>query len=284
MKTPTPTPEQAVLILKLQAERLRPKFSRNLANFVKHRVATKVYRVTPKADCPSWERSSYDRDGKAMKGRVNAGAIYISDREDPWSDSYFHGTSLNSVTTTGGAARVYATAWKRKDWDVEDITEWFWARYAEIGKCLWDWKHTDYGFVSRTWTASGPSDQDERFTSLDDQTCKCKWCGDVLHLRRTVAVEIRVRHKWTHAKVRGNDKTFRCLRCHRPHPIADLNQEMRGYGPILGEGIHGPRRKEITLKKEGYCPKCFLTVTMAHPTERQALLPSELLVPLKINT
>lgn len=280
----TPTPEQAALIAKLQAERMTPKFSRNLANFVKQRLATRVYLVSPTATTPSWERSSLERDGKPMKGRVNARCVYLSDREDPWSDNYFHGTELGTVTCVGGSGRVYASAWNRSAFKVEDITDWFWANYAKIGKCLWDWKHKDYGFTSRGWSDAGPGEQDERFTRIDDQTCKCKWCGDVLHLRRTVAVEIRVRHDWGHAKVKGTDKTFRCLRCHRPHPIADFNQDLKGYGPIIGQGNAGPKRKEVRLKKQGYCPKCFITVTMAHPTERQALFPTELLTPLKINT
>ena len=47
-----------------------------------------------------------------------------------------------------------------------DITEWFWTRYIEIGRCLFDPDHRD---VMRH--------TEDRFETINASTRRCRWCG-----------------------------------------------------------------------------------------------------------
>lgn len=291
------------LVTWLQQTKAQPKFSRNLANWVKHCKAFRVIRVWPKVYNPeSW---CADKDYAIRPAnRYHHNHIYLTDQsgdfffetEDRRSkgtpvDWHYKGQELHTITCGGGGAGnpLRRASWlsggsSKDDWNWEDITLQFWEAYMQIGVCLFDWRHKDYGSFRHL---SDPSTDNARFKLLDPQTCQCKWCGDVLHLHRKLRVEVNTRTEWLHDQVEPGEATFRCTRCHRPHPVADMHQDVQGYTlPKTinrGNGTTYVQREERRIKASRLCPSCFLAVLTSSPENRKALLPTEILTGKKVS-
>jgi hypothetical protein len=67
-----------------------------------------------------------------------------------------------------------------KNKTVEDITDWFWSQYILLGRCLWDVNHNKY-----------MTNDETRFTYLDNNTRKCNWCGAVQSKKETPITTIK---------------------------------------------------------------------------------------------
>jgi hypothetical protein len=257
----------------LKATKRQHKFSHKLANFVLFRKAYRVLLVTPKDTAPSY--CTRDEDKNRPADRLAARFIYLTDREDGklWEERARHNNptlravGLDHAISDGGSAHIYGSCMSKEDYDIKDITLDFWAAYMQLGKCLFDYEHYRYGSFRFGWNT--PGNDEARFTMIDDQTAKCKWCGDVLHLHRHLRIETHTTNDWKHQPPSFKGKTFRCSRCHRPKPISDFHQ-------VLGERTKHP------IKGTGICPSCFLAETMANPVTRRALLPKEIRTPMKL--
>ena len=287
------------LVTFLQKTKMEPRFSRELANWVKHCKAFRVIRIWPKVYDPKlWcaDRTYHQRPAN----RYYPGHILLTDREGdlffeapsrnahrggPDLEWSYRGQDLASITNAGGAAGLpqRSASWmsgggSKDDWNWEDITTQFWETYMQIGVCLFDWTHLDYGGCR---FFRGPEVDSARFRMLDGQTCQCKFCGDILHLHRQLRIEIRTKETWSHDPVDGANETFRCTRCHRRHPIADLHQDLAAAGPskrlTRGDGTTYTTRTQIRIKMSKLCPSCFLAYLGENPGHRRALLPSEVL-------
>lgn len=296
---PTTNPEfYTKLVTWLQKTKSEPKFSRNLANWVRHCKAFRVIRVWPKVyDPENWCR---DKEyGQRPANRYYDGHIFITDHlgdfffettgrfgADKTVEWHCKGQELRSITCGGGGAGLPTrrASWlsggsSKDDWNWEDITLQFWEAYTQIGVCLFDWAHRDYGSFRHI---SDPSSDNARFKLRDPQTCQCKWCGDVLHLHRKLQVEVHARTEWLHDQVVPGKETFRCVRCHRRHPIADLHQDVKAATPPKtvkrGNGTTYLQRAEVRIKRSNFCPSCFLAALTEDPNNRKALLPTEILV------
>lgn len=261
MEIPVITPEFAPKLLAwLKATKAQPKYSRKLANFVKKSNAWHIFKVTYTKEAPSYLQR------KPIPGlpenRYDTHTLYITDQDTfvaPGGRP--RGTELRVALSEGGSSRVYT----RSPLDapegvtvIEDVTLAFWERYMQEGKCVFDHPHTDYGSY-RTWD---PLQDEDRFRSLDAQTVQCRWCGDVMHMHRTLQVRVYARAEWKHDTVTPDGvETFRCSRCHRRHPIADYYQNLETYG------------REVTIPSKGVCPSCFLAITMANHSQRKSLMP-----------
>lgn len=290
------------LVTWLQKTKTQPKFSRNLANWVRYCKAFRVIRVWPKVYDPTdWAADKSYPERPANRYYDNH--IFLTDQlgdfffetEDRRSkgsplDWHYKGQDLRSITCSGGSAGLGTrrASWlsggsSKDDWNWEDITLQFWEAYMQIGVCLFDWEHTHYGSFRHL---SSPSVDNTRFKLLDPQTCQCRWCGDVLHLHRTLRVEVDTRTKWLHTQVDAGKATFRCTRCHRPHPVADLHQDVEAFTPPKAvpqaNGTIHHKREEIRIKRSKLCPSCFLAVLTSTPENRKALLPTEILVGKKV--
>ena len=301
--TPESHPEfYTKLVTWLQKTKSEHKFSRNLANWVKHCKAFRVIRVWPKVyDPESW---CADKDYHVRPAnRYHDGHIILTNREgefffekagrfgDGGVDWHYKGQDLRSITCGGGSAGLptrraswMSGGFRKDDWNWEDITLAFWEAYMQVGKCLFDWRHTSYGSLRHY---SDPALDNDRFRMKDPQTCQCKWCGDVLHLHRTLRVEIDTRTKWLHAQVKPGEATFRCTRCHRPHPVADMHQDVKAYTPPkthkCPDGTTYVLREERRIKASRLCPSCFLQALTSNPDHRKALLPTEILTGKKVS-
>lgn len=301
--TPESHPEfYTKLVTWLQKTKSEHKFSRNLANWVKHCKAFRVIRVWPKVyDPESW---CADKDYHVRPAnRYHDGHIILTNREgefffeeagrfgDHVVDWHYKGQDLRSITCGGGSSGLPTrrASWmsggsSKDDWNWEDITLAFWEAYMQVGKCLFDWRHTSYGSLRHY---SDPALDNDRFRMKDPQTCQCKWCGDVLHLHRTLRVEIDTRTKWLHAQVKPGEATFRCTRCHRPHPVADMHQDVKAYTPPKTHkrpnGTTYVQREERRIKASRLCPSCFLQALTNNPDHRKALLPTEILTGKKVS-
>lgn len=301
---PTTHPEfYTKLVTWLQKTKSEHKFSRNLANWVKHCKAFRVIRVWPKVYNPeSW---CADKDYAVRPlNRYHDNHIFLTDQEGEFFfetedrrskgtpvDWHYKGQDIRSITCSGGSAglplrraRWMSGGGSKDDWNWEDITLQFWEAYMQIGVCLFDWRHDNYG--SFRYMRATPDSDGARFKLLDPQTCQCKWCGDVLHLHRKLRVEVDARTEWLHAQVKPGEATFRCTRCHRRHPVADLHQDMKAYTPPKNvkrpDGTTYIQRAERRIKASKLCPSCFLATLTSAPENRKALLPTEILVGKKV--
>ena len=272
---------------------------------MKHCKAFRVIRVWPKVYNPeSW---CADKDYHVRPAnRYHDEHIIITNREgefffekagrfgDRVVDWHYTGQDLRSITCSGGSAGLPTrrARWlpggnSKDDWNWEDITLQFWEAYMQVGKCLFDWRHTSYGSIRLEEALSDPALDNDRFRMMDPQTCQCKWCGDVLHLHRTLRVEIDTRTKWLHAQVKPGEATFRCTRCHRPHPVADMHQDVKAYTPPKTHkrpnGTTYVQREERRIKASRLCPSCFLQALTNNPDHRKALLPTEILIGKRVS-
>ena len=279
MEKTMPTPEFLPKLLTwLKATKADPKYSRKLANFVLKREAFHVFKVTYTEAAPSYlQRTPIPG---LPEDRFDARTLCLSDRDTyvPDPEGYVRGTDLWLALSEGGSAHVHMVRNHFTESNfriVEDVTLLFWERYMQIGKCLFDHTHREYGSF-RHW--SSPGTDAGRFHFLDAQTAQCKWCGDILHLHRTLRVDVQVRTSWEHAPVDGEATTFRCTRCHRRHPIADYHQSLEGRGPRRRDGhTSGSTFAPRDITSKGLCPSCFLAETMEDPCLRKALMPLEVL-------
>ena len=265
-----PTPFSETLIQWLQATKNMPKFSRKVANFVAHRKAYRVIRLIPKENTPNYR--THNVDPNMPLDRYHDDLIYLTNVMEghPWTcrawnnpdnqpNRDIRGTRLSTVRREGGSAYVYSSFEPMEDWNWEDCTLDFWERYMQIGTCLFDYRHTDPS-PNQLIVFGETAESHCRWELLDEQTARCKWCGDVLHLRRTVDVQVRYRTRWTHDEVVPGKTTFRCARCHRPHPIADMYQTLDHAG----------------FKADNLCPSCFLARAAGEPSIRRKLVQHEL--------
>lgn len=261
-----PTPFSEALIHWLKATKNMPRFSRNLANFVMHRKAYRVIRLIPHKDTPSYRL--HDSDPHMPLGRYNDGLVYLTHviDEHPWTsrgwtnhtnepDRDIRGTRLSTVRREGGSACVYTSFEPMADWDWEDATLDFWERYMKIGTCLFDHKHL-HPAPGQFFYHRDTAESRDRWKMLDEQTAQCRWCGDILHLHRAMDLEVRCSTKWVHDEVNPGKTTFRCARCHRPHPIADKYQTLN----------------HAAFKADDLCPSCFLARAAGEPSVRRKLL------------
>ena len=92
--------------------------------------------------------------------------IYIGTKR---CDNDIIGKSLGTILTTGKIYDLICYC-NNKEWI--DITEEFWKRYDEIGRCL---------FIGHS--AWYQDDNNTRFTYIDERTRVCNWCGKVEHKR-----------------------------------------------------------------------------------------------------
>lgn len=149
-------------------EKVSDKYSSNLYKFLKKYKDTysKVYFYP----INNW-------DGSEVKFDINNLAteqVYIG----KVVDDDIIGKSLMNIIT---GQKIYAVSCyynAKNDWI--DITEEFWTRYKDIGRCLFirhnGWYQDDYN---------------TRFEYLDDSTRKCNWCSKIQHKR----IEEKILHK-----------------------------------------------------------------------------------------
>lgn len=81
---------------------------------------------------------------------------------------WMYGNSLsNIVSPCKEKYTVFANPWNTKK-TVIDITEQFWNKYVEIGRCIYD---------HHFWL----QDEENRYTYIDDTHRICNWCGQEQH-------------------------------------------------------------------------------------------------------
>ncbi|WP_252241591.1 hypothetical protein [Clostridium sp. ZBS18] len=110
----------------------------------------------------------------------NNADIYIGSNiiEDIWGDEkkidfgQVIGKALSSITwgrklNEQGAYCAFGGYYINRDWI--DITDEFWNKYKEMGRCL---------FTSHDSYCEGNKN---RFEAIDDNTIQCKWCGKIEH-------------------------------------------------------------------------------------------------------
>jgi phenylpropionate dioxygenase-like ring-hydroxylating dioxygenase large terminal subunit len=83
---------------------------------------------------------------------------------------WLYGNSLSTITSPSREKyTVFANPWNNKK-TVIDVTEQFWEKYIEIGRCIYG--NHPYGL----------QDDEERYTYIDDKNRRCDWCGKEEHL------------------------------------------------------------------------------------------------------
>lgn len=142
-------------------EKVSDKYSSNLYKFLK-KYKDKYSRVYFKPT------SNYDGNKIELDSNkcLPFGQIYLGHV----ADSDIIGKSLAGIITGQKNYTVGCYLNAKNEWI--DITEEFWTRYKDIGRCLFighdDWYQDDYN---------------TRFTYLDDKTRKCNWCGKIQYKR-----------------------------------------------------------------------------------------------------
>lgn len=63
-----------------------------------------------------------------------------------------------------------------------DITDWFWNKYIEIGRCIFDWRHNGWMLGDK-----------DRYYHINSNNKKCKWCDK--HFHREIVKEVKINRK-----------------------------------------------------------------------------------------
>jgi hypothetical protein len=146
------------------------KHSIQLYNYLKkyYRNGSNVYYVSTQYQ---WDDNL--KEGKYInvefdENNVHPMHIWIGRKSNEIDENtvWYHGNTLNTILGSGRCRYInFANPWYT-DKKVIDITNLFWEKYIEIGRCIWDHQHT-------SWFAN----DNDRFTYLDENTRKCNWCG-----------------------------------------------------------------------------------------------------------
>lgn len=153
------------------------KYSSNLYKFLKKTGERNVYFNTNNGTMKHKEFVELDWDN------LKSYNIYIG--SNMMDDTYevkgkkidFGQVVAKSLNTILWGRKLYETGaycgfghyWVKRDWI--DITNEFWRRYEDIGRCL---------FIDHE---SCCKNKEDRFTYLDDDSRKCNWCGKIEHKR-----------------------------------------------------------------------------------------------------
>lgn len=138
------------------------KYSPNLHRWLKRFVSRRFYKALdlphPQVLLPS--------------GFKDLTALMLIGYYDPDDRSVFIGARLGAVITDPfprGKDVLPANVGAYVDpsiRDGQDKTEWFWATYAQIGRCIFDPDHHK-SFIG----------DEDRYTRPNDQMRTCNWCG-----------------------------------------------------------------------------------------------------------
>lgn len=156
------------------------KYSIQLYNFMKKNYPNgcSVSYISTQTKWNKETQDTYEEDKPFDENTFFTGDIWIgkTDREDYDSEDFkgyinwMYGNSLGTILSgSRNKYTVFANPWNIKK-TVIDITSWFWNKYIEIGRCIWDRDHDG-------WLAK----DENRFTYIDDDNRKCNWCGEVQH-------------------------------------------------------------------------------------------------------
>lgn len=149
-------------------EKISDKYSSNLYKFIKKykNKYTKVF-FHP---ISNWDGSEVKLDMNNLDGSQ----VYIGEI----SDEDMTGKSLMNILT---GQKIYTVhCYYNIKNDLINITDEFWDKYVDVGRCL---------FIGHNgWYQD---DCNTRFTYLDDKTRKCNWCEKIQHKR----IEEMVRKK-----------------------------------------------------------------------------------------
>lgn len=90
-----------------------------------------------------------------------------SNYEEGYID-WMYGNSLSTIVSSSKSKyTVFANPWNNKK-TVVNVTEQFWEKYIEIGRCIYDHHY---------WL----QDEEERYVYIDEEHRKCNWCGKEQH-------------------------------------------------------------------------------------------------------
>jgi len=149
------------------------KYSYQLYNFIKkHPRCDKVYYIAShenydvEADKVTYDEVPFD------ESKINPYYIWIGHKnedesyEDGKIVNWYSGNNLYTILGCGKCKYTeFANPWLTGKHVVE-ITDWFWDNYSKLGRCLWDGSHQRF-----------MTNEEERYTYIDDNTRKCNWCG-----------------------------------------------------------------------------------------------------------
>lgn len=160
------------------------KYSINLYKYLKKNPEyNKVYYQTMhyvKVGCGENHKEIYEyrhrdfdiNDFKLTEIYLSAYPIWYIQRDD-----ILTGSKLISILRGGrGMYENFAYCSTSHELNYVDITDIFWDKYIEIGRCIWDNKHNGY-----------LQNDDNRFTYIDENNRICNWCGEKQH--RKIKIE-----------------------------------------------------------------------------------------------
>lgn len=168
--------------------KISDKYSSNLYKFIKKKGYSNVYFVT-RDSIKSKESRELDWNNINM-GDIIIGSNIMKDTFELKNKKVIDfgqviGKPLSSIVWGNklyqdGAYCVFGHSYINRDWI--DITDEFWNKYIEIGRCL---------FIRHDGCCQ--DDNNTRFTYIDENTRKCNWCGKIENKRIEKIVKEKIR-------------------------------------------------------------------------------------------
>lgn len=164
----------------LDLKRIKPKnvkksdkYSKQIYQFLKKNPhQSNVYYIQTQEIYNKETKKFEEKEFPFDVSDFNNTQIWIgSIRRENYEDGYIDWMYGNSLSTIISPSRekytVFANPWNNKK-TVIDVTEQFWEKYIEIGRCIYDHHH---------WL----QDENERYSYIDEKHRKCNWCGKEQH-------------------------------------------------------------------------------------------------------
>ena len=149
------------------------KYSKQLYNYLKKNTGYRqvFYIQTQEVynkETEEWEEKEIPFDINDFRlDKIWIGYIRRETYEEGYID-WMYGNSLRTIVSDSKEKyTTFANPWNNKK-TVVDVTEEFWNKYIEIGRCIYDHHY---------WLR----DEEQRYTYLDPYHRRCNWCGQEQH-------------------------------------------------------------------------------------------------------